>query len=203
MEPLESPASTPTPTTFEALLAPIAAPLAEMAPTIDAQAHSRTLFFIPFVRVLLYAIVMRISSLRQLVTELETSPTAAALKLHASVQSVLSREPGVVLPALNLRLAAAATQTGLCHTGRRRNRRRSGPGPGRNRPQGQRPSRSLLVSRRHWGEAPPLREDRLSLAPPVAELSGTTVGAAHYSCLGGWIATYGPFNIAILQIIFK
>ena len=81
MEPLENPAAPPTPTTFEALLAPLEAPLTEMAPAIDAQAHSRKLFFIPFVRVLLYAIVMRIPSLRQLVTELETSPTAAALQL--------------------------------------------------------------------------------------------------------------------------
>jgi hypothetical protein len=81
MKSLESPASTPTPTTFEALLAPLEAPLTDMAPAIDAQAHSRTLFFVPFVRLLLYALVMRIPSLRQLVTELETSPTAVTLKL--------------------------------------------------------------------------------------------------------------------------
>jgi len=88
MEPLESPA-TPTPTTFEALLAPLEAPLTDMAPAIDVQAHSRTLFFVPFVRVILYAIVMRIPSLRQLVTDLETSPTAAALPLPALPFSTL------------------------------------------------------------------------------------------------------------------
>ena len=89
MEPLENLTSPPTPPTFEALLAPIAAPLTDMAPTIDAQTHSRTLFFIPFVRVILYAVVMRIPSLRQLVTELATSPTAAALKLPTPPFSTL------------------------------------------------------------------------------------------------------------------
>ena len=81
MERLDPPELTPSPTTFEALLAPIASLLAEMAPAIDAQAQSRKLFFIPFVRLQIFAIVMRIPSLRQLVTELETSPTAASLNL--------------------------------------------------------------------------------------------------------------------------
>ena len=89
MEQLETPASTLTPTTFEALVAPIAPLLAEMAPAIDAQAQSRKLFFVPFVRLQIFAIVMRIPSLRQLVTELETSPTAATLGLPAVPFSTL------------------------------------------------------------------------------------------------------------------
>jgi len=89
MERLETPESTPTPTTFEALVAPIAPLLAEMAPAIDAQAQSRKLFFAPFVRLLIFALVRRIPSLRQLVTELETSPTAATLGLSAVPFSTL------------------------------------------------------------------------------------------------------------------
>ncbi len=89
MERLKIPESTPTPTTFEALLAPIASLLTEMAPAIDAQAQSRKLFFADFVRLLLFAIVMRLPSLRQLVTELETSPTAASLNLPAMPLSTL------------------------------------------------------------------------------------------------------------------
>ena len=69
MERLEIPESTPTSATFDALLAPIASLLAEMAPAIDAQAQSRRLFFVPFVRLLIFALVMRIPSLRQRVTE--------------------------------------------------------------------------------------------------------------------------------------
>lgn len=89
MERLEIPESTPTPTTFEALLAPIASLLTEMSPAIDAQAQSRKLFFADFVRLLVFAIVMRIPSLRQLVTELETSPTATSLPLPTMPLSTL------------------------------------------------------------------------------------------------------------------
>ena len=89
MEQLEPPESTPTPTTFEALLAPIASLLVEMAPAIDAQAQSRKLFFADFVRLHIFAIVMRIPSLRQLVTELETSPTATSLNLPVMPFSTL------------------------------------------------------------------------------------------------------------------
>ena len=89
MERLEIPELTPPPPTFEALLAPITPLLTEMAPAIDAQAQSRKLFFADFVRLLLFALVLRIPSLRQLVTELETSPTAASLNLPTMPLSTL------------------------------------------------------------------------------------------------------------------
>ena len=77
------------PSTFTALLSPIASCLKQQGAAIDEQAGSRKLFFEAFVRILLFGITCQIGSLRKLVTELRTSPTAAALDLPATPFSTL------------------------------------------------------------------------------------------------------------------
>ncbi|MFT5618302.1 MAG: hypothetical protein ACI85I_001534, partial [Arenicella sp.] len=69
--------------TFEKLTAPLNAFLKGKGTQIDEESDSRTLFFSDFVLKLVYSVVMQISSLRLLISEFQTSPTASALGFSA------------------------------------------------------------------------------------------------------------------------
>jgi len=73
--------------TFEKLTAPLNAFLKGKDTQIDEESDSRTLFFSDFVLKLVYSVVMQISSLRLLISEFQTSPTASALGFSATAYS--------------------------------------------------------------------------------------------------------------------
>lgn len=75
--------------TFEKLTAPLKKILDQQASQIDAKAKSKALFFSDFTLKMVYAVVMRISSLRMLVSELETNPTAPQLGFTTTPYSTL------------------------------------------------------------------------------------------------------------------
>ncbi len=68
-------------TTFEELLAPLKKYLEEQGTQIDKQTGSRKLFFADFTLKLIYAFVMGIPTLRQLITDLQTSQVSESLGL--------------------------------------------------------------------------------------------------------------------------
>lgn len=76
-------------TTFEEILAPLKNILEEQGKQIDKQSDSRKLFFADFTKKLIYAFVMGIPTLRQLVTELDTNKDCQALDLETTPFSTL------------------------------------------------------------------------------------------------------------------
>lgn len=76
-------------TTFEEILAPLKNFLEEQGTQIDKQTASRKLFFADFTKKLIYAFVMGIPTLRQLITELESSEECRALGLKQTPFSTL------------------------------------------------------------------------------------------------------------------
>jgi len=75
--------------TFKELLAPLTNFLEEQGTQIDKQTDSKKLFFADFTKKIIYAYVMGISSLRQLITELETSETCKSLDLELTPFSTM------------------------------------------------------------------------------------------------------------------
>lgn len=75
--------------TFEELLAPLENFMEEQGNKIDQKSDSRSLFFEDFTRKLIYAFVMKVPSLRQLVTDLKTSETCESLGLTPTPFSTL------------------------------------------------------------------------------------------------------------------
>lgn len=73
--------------TFEKLTAPLNAFLDEQGNKIDKESRSKSLFFSDFTLKMIYAITMQVNSLRILITEFETSPTAMNLGFRASPYS--------------------------------------------------------------------------------------------------------------------
>ena len=65
--------------TFEKLVAPLNSFLERQGNKIDKESRSKSLFFDDFILKMIYAIVMQVSSLRMLITELETNPSALNL----------------------------------------------------------------------------------------------------------------------------
>ena len=76
-------------TTFEELLAPLEKYLEVQGTQIDKQTDSRKLFFADFTKKLIYAFVMGIPSLRQLITDLETNENCESLKLNLTPFSTM------------------------------------------------------------------------------------------------------------------
>ena len=76
-------------TTFEEILAPLNKYLEEQGTQIDKQTDSRKLFFADFTKKLIYAFVMGIPTLRQLITDLETSDTCESLGLKQTPFSTM------------------------------------------------------------------------------------------------------------------
>ena len=66
-------------TTFEELLAPLNSFSEEQIKEIDEQSDSRELFFLDFTKKMLFALVMNIPSLRQLITDLSTNEACEKL----------------------------------------------------------------------------------------------------------------------------
>jgi len=76
-------------TTFEEVLAPLNKYLEEQGTQIDKQTGSRKLFFADFTKKLIYAFVMGIPTLRQLITDLETSGISESLGLKQTPFSTM------------------------------------------------------------------------------------------------------------------
>jgi len=76
-------------TTFEEVLAPLTQYLEEQGTQIDKQTDSRKLFFADFTKKLIYAFVMGIPTLRQLITELESSDSCEILGLKLTPFSTM------------------------------------------------------------------------------------------------------------------
>ena len=76
-------------TTFEEILAPLNKYLEEQGTQIDKQTGSRKLFFADFTKKLIYAFVMGIPTLRQLITDLQTSDTSESLGLKQTPFSTI------------------------------------------------------------------------------------------------------------------
>ncbi len=76
-------------TTFEEILAPLNKYLEEQGTQIDKQTGSRKLFFADFTKKLIYAFVMGIPTLRQLITDLETSDVSESLGLKQTPFSTM------------------------------------------------------------------------------------------------------------------
>ncbi len=74
-------------TTFDALLAPISTALKNIGNAIDTKTGSETLFFVDFVRCLLFGFSIQAPSLRRLILELQTNPDAHSLGLPAYSRS--------------------------------------------------------------------------------------------------------------------
>jgi len=74
---------------FNLLLRPVEAILASMSPIIDQETQSQKLFFTDFVRKLLFAYLDEVSSLRSLVTELETNQKCQDLEFQPTPFSTL------------------------------------------------------------------------------------------------------------------
>ena len=100
-------------TTFDVLISPLSDFFEKQSEAIDSQAKSRSLFFIPFVKILIFGIIMRVESLRKLVTQLETNAAAGALKLPAipfsTLQEAFTRFPATVFHQLFLTVLATTT----------------------------------------------------------------------------------------------
>lgn len=75
--------------TFKELLAPLTIFLEEQGTQIDKQTDSRKLFFADFTKKIIYAFVMGVPTLRQLITELETSETCQSLGLELTPFSTM------------------------------------------------------------------------------------------------------------------
>ena len=73
--------------TFEKLTAPLKAFLDAQGNQIDEKSRSKSLFFHDFTLKMIYALVKRVGSLRLLITELETAPTALELGFLATPYS--------------------------------------------------------------------------------------------------------------------
>jgi hypothetical protein len=73
--------------TFEKLVAPLKTFLEGQGNKIDKESGSKSLFFSDFTLKMIYAIIMQIPSLRMLITELATSPTALNLGFRISPYS--------------------------------------------------------------------------------------------------------------------
>jgi hypothetical protein len=73
--------------TFEQLVAPLNTFLEEQGKQIDKESGSRSLLFKDFTLKMVYAIVMQVSSLRMLITDLETSPITLNLGFSFSPYS--------------------------------------------------------------------------------------------------------------------
>ncbi len=76
-------------TTFEEILAPLNKYFEEQGTQIDKQTGSRKLFFVDFTKNLIYAFVMGIPTLRQLITDLETSDSSGSLGLKQTPFSTM------------------------------------------------------------------------------------------------------------------
>jgi len=76
-------------TTFEEILAPLKKYLEEQGTQIDKQTGSRSLFFADFTKNLIYAFLMSIPTLRQLITELQTNENCKLLGLQATPFSTM------------------------------------------------------------------------------------------------------------------
>ena len=76
-------------TTFEELLAPLNSFIEAQGTQIDQDSGSRKLFFADFTNKIIYAFVMKLPSLRQLVTELSSSEVCQKLGLKATPFSTL------------------------------------------------------------------------------------------------------------------
>ncbi|MEM0993736.1 MAG: IS4 family transposase [Bacteroidota bacterium] len=76
-------------TTFEELLAPLNSFTEEQGNQIDQKSGSRKLFFADFTNKIIFAFVMKVPSLRQLVTELSSSEICQKLGLEQSPFSTL------------------------------------------------------------------------------------------------------------------
>lgn len=76
-------------TTFEELLAPLNSFIEEQGNQIDQNSGSRKLFFADFTAKIIFAFVMKLPSLRQLVTELSTSEVCQKLGLKETPFSTL------------------------------------------------------------------------------------------------------------------
>lgn len=74
-------------TTFEELLAPLNSFSEEQIKEIDEQSDSRELFFLDFTKKMLFALVMNIPSLRQLITDLSTNEACEKLGLRQTPYS--------------------------------------------------------------------------------------------------------------------
>ena len=75
--------------TFEKLTAPLNAFLLRQSSQIDKESSSKSLFFGDFTLKMVYAIVMHVPSLRRLVTDLETRPSALNLGFSLTAYSTL------------------------------------------------------------------------------------------------------------------
>lgn len=75
--------------TFEQLVAPLNSFLQSKGSVFDKISNSKTLFFKDFTHQLIYGIVMQISSLRLLVSDLQTSLIAQRLNIPATPYSTL------------------------------------------------------------------------------------------------------------------
>ena len=76
-------------TTFEQLIAPLKSFLESKGSVFDKISNSKTLFFKDFTQQLIYGVVMQISSLRLLVSDLQTNAIAQELSLPATPYSTL------------------------------------------------------------------------------------------------------------------
>lgn len=74
-------------TTFEELLSPLNSFSEEQIKEIDEQSDSKELFFFDFTKKMLFAFVMNVSSLRQLITDLKTSEVCKQLGLSPTPYS--------------------------------------------------------------------------------------------------------------------
>jgi len=75
--------------TFEQLISPLKFFLESKGNVFDKISNSKTLFFKDFTRQLIYGVVMQISSLRLLVSDLQTNTIAKELNLPATPYSTL------------------------------------------------------------------------------------------------------------------
>lgn len=75
--------------TFEKLTAPLNAFLLQQSSQIDKESRSKSLFFGDFTLKMVYAIVMNVPSLRRLVTDIETRPSALNLGFSLTAYSTL------------------------------------------------------------------------------------------------------------------
>lgn len=75
--------------TFEQLIAPLKSFLEVKGHVFDKKSNSKTLFFKDFTLKLIYSVVMQVSSLRLLVSDLQTNAAAHQLELFATPYSTL------------------------------------------------------------------------------------------------------------------
>ena len=75
--------------TFEQLISPLKSFLESKGSVFDKISNSKTLFFKDFTQQLIYGVVMQISSLRLLVSDLQTNVIAQELHLPATPYSTL------------------------------------------------------------------------------------------------------------------